>query len=121
MNATLVALLVITVAIVSVSATSPQNCASVTCNPHICRRVECGCGRYSDECGCCDLCYKAPDESCPDRTLVRRSDDSHRLGYAASELRRSDMQSRQLRTRGVRLWNAQGRVRLLRHLLQVPR
>ncbi|XP_049523374.1 uncharacterized protein LOC119452938 isoform X12 [Dermacentor silvarum] len=58
MNATLVALLVITVAIVSVSATSPQNCASVTCNPHICRRVECGCGRYSDECGCCDLCYK---------------------------------------------------------------
>ncbi|XP_049523372.1 8.6 kDa transglutaminase substrate isoform X10 [Dermacentor silvarum] len=77
MNATLVALLVITVAIVSVSATSPQNCASVTCNPHICRRVECGCGRYSDECGCCDLCYKCPGDPC-NSWFLDRCTEGHR-------------------------------------------
>ncbi|KAH7950417.1 hypothetical protein HPB49_023833 [Dermacentor silvarum] len=64
MNAALVALLLIAVAIVSVSANQPLNCISATCTPDTCRPVECACGMYKDDCRCCDICYKCPGDQC---------------------------------------------------------
>ncbi|KAH7950416.1 hypothetical protein HPB49_023832 [Dermacentor silvarum] len=77
MNAALIALLFVAVAILSVSATSPLNCAAVTCTPGSCRPVECACGTYKDQCGCCDICYKCPGEQC-NLWILNRCTEGHR-------------------------------------------
>ncbi|XP_077527708.1 uncharacterized protein LOC144139126 [Haemaphysalis longicornis] len=59
----LVFLAVAVVVIVSVSATSPPNCA-VTCDPSTCPGENCQCGSHKDYCGCCDYCDTCPGEEC---------------------------------------------------------
>ncbi|KAH6942343.1 hypothetical protein HPB50_003929 [Hyalomma asiaticum] len=51
-----------------VSGTSPANCAAVTCDPATCQDVQCTCGSYKDQCGCCDVCYKCHNEVCSSLT-----------------------------------------------------
>ncbi|XP_037570823.1 single insulin-like growth factor-binding domain protein-2 [Dermacentor silvarum] len=76
MKVALVSLLFIAIAVVSVSATSPPNCAAVTCDPATCQVFRCRCGSYKDYCGCCDICHTCPGEEC---TILFR--DSCTDGY----------------------------------------
>ncbi|XP_065308063.2 8.6 kDa transglutaminase substrate-like [Dermacentor albipictus] len=64
MNAALVALLFVAVAITSTSATTLPDCTKFTCNPDTCPQRQCACGTYKDACGCCDVCYKCPGAEC---------------------------------------------------------
>ncbi|XP_075557289.1 uncharacterized protein LOC142589646 [Dermacentor variabilis] len=64
MKVALVSMIFIAIAVVSVFATSPPNCAAVTCDPQTCQAVSCSCGSYKDYCGCCDFCHKCPGEEC---------------------------------------------------------
>ncbi|XP_049523380.1 8.6 kDa transglutaminase substrate-like [Dermacentor silvarum] len=64
MKVTLVFILFIAIAVFSVSGTPPPHCAAGTCNPEACEAVNCSCGTYKDQCECCDLCHKCPDEEC---------------------------------------------------------
>ncbi|XP_037523338.1 8.6 kDa transglutaminase substrate [Rhipicephalus sanguineus] len=64
MKLALVFTLFIAVAVLSVSGTSPPNCATFTCDPATCEVVNCNCGTYKDSCGCCDFCHKCPGEEC---------------------------------------------------------
>uniref|UniRef100_A0A0C9RW50 Putative insulin-like growth factor binding protein-related protein 6 long n=1 Tax=Amblyomma americanum TaxID=6943 RepID=A0A0C9RW50_AMBAM len=64
MKITLVFVVIAAVAVVSVRATSPPNCAAVTCDPSTCPAAECTCGSHKDYCGCCDYCDTCPNEEC---------------------------------------------------------
>ncbi|KAH7942942.1 8.6 kDa transglutaminase substrate [Rhipicephalus sanguineus] len=77
MNAAFTALLFVAVVIASSSATSPPNCAAVTCNPDVCPPKQCACGTYKDQCGCCDICYKCPGDQC-NSWILDRCTEGHR-------------------------------------------
>ncbi|XP_077527687.1 uncharacterized protein LOC144139079 [Haemaphysalis longicornis] len=64
MKLALASLFFVVIAVLSVSATSPLDCSSYTCAEADCKEQTCACGTYKDECGCCDICYKCPDEAC---------------------------------------------------------
>ncbi|XP_077525764.1 8.6 kDa transglutaminase substrate-like [Haemaphysalis longicornis] len=64
MKAAVILLLVVLVAAVCVSATSPPNCRAVDCATVKCAKPTCPCGSHKDACGCCDFCNKCAGQEC---------------------------------------------------------
>uniref|UniRef100_A0A023GC25 Putative secreted protein n=1 Tax=Amblyomma triste TaxID=251400 RepID=A0A023GC25_AMBTT len=64
MKLAVIFMVVLSVAVVGVWATSQPICAANACDQATCQAVECSCGTHKDYCGCCDFCNKCPNEEC---------------------------------------------------------
>ncbi|XP_075559385.1 8.6 kDa transglutaminase substrate-like [Dermacentor variabilis] len=64
MKIALISIFFVATAVLSVSATSPPQCAGITCDPSTCEVLDCRCGSYKGYCGCCDYCRTCPNEEC---------------------------------------------------------
>ncbi|XP_035204988.1 8.6 kDa transglutaminase substrate-like [Stegodyphus dumicola] len=47
----------------NVECFSEPDC-SEPCDESTCKKEDCKCGSYLDECNCCSICYKCPGEEC---------------------------------------------------------
>ncbi|XP_077526074.1 8.6 kDa transglutaminase substrate-like [Haemaphysalis longicornis] len=65
MNLALVTIFFVIATVLGAPANKTRvDCSTYTCEQAHCRERTCGCGSYEGVCGCCELCFKCPEELC---------------------------------------------------------